>query len=80
MICEFPFFKQMDVIKESELIGTKTSSALRDKWNTEYQDLGGMTPDLTTTPFYEYANWGQGTQQLCPPAIMCAPVTTGMRF
>lgn len=46
----------MDVIKESELIGTKTSSALRDKWNTEYQDLGGMTPDLTTTPFYEYAN------------------------
>lgn len=46
----------MDVIKESELIGKKTPRALRDKWNTEYQDLGSRTPDLTTTPFYEYAN------------------------
>lgn len=38
----------MDVIKESELIGKKTPRALQDKWNTEYQDLGSVTPDLTS--------------------------------
>lgn len=79
LICEFPFFKQMGLIRESKLIGKKTPRALQDKWNTEYQSLGTMAPDLTTISFYEYENWGQGKQAV-PPVIMCAPVTPGMRF
>lgn len=55
----------MDLIKESKLIGKKTSRELQDTQNMEYQYLGAMAPDLTTIPLYEYENWGQGKQNLC---------------